>query len=428
MTEYRISVKGMYCTACENRIQKNISKLEGVKSCKADYQKEEVLVCFDGDKSIRKKILATIEDLGYETRRDSDWYIQIGSLLIILLALYLIADHLGLLAVFRIFPSIETTMSYGMVFVIGLLTSVHCIAMCGGINLSQSVMAAKKEKAITKSNLLYNLGRIVSYTVVGGVVGGIGSVVTLHGKLKGLMAILAGVVMLIMAFNMLGMFKALRRWNLHLPKGFYQAGAKLIRGRSSFYIGLLNGLMPCGPLQSMQIYALSTGSVIKGAISMFLFSLGTTPLMFGFGAISGKLNKKYAKYLLTISAVIIFVMGLSMVGNGLSLSGIGTVTKRSTGENMAVVEGMEQHVITEIDYGSYEAITVKQGIPVVWTINVPKGKLNGCNGELIIPAYDLDVKLVEGENIVRFTPQETGVVPYSCWMGMIKSQIKVIDR
>ena len=59
-----------------------------------------------------------------------------------------------------------------------------------------------------------------------------------------------------------------------------------------FYIGLLNGLMPCGPLQAMQIYALGTGSFVMGAASMFFFSVGTVPLMFGFGVLSSILSKK----------------------------------------------------------------------------------------------------------------------------------------
>ena len=233
--------------------------------------------------------------------------------------------------------------------------------------------------------------------------------------------------MVIMALNMLGIFKALRRLHIQLPGGIYRAGARLVKGKSSFYIGLLNGLMPCGPLQTMQLYALSTGSVIKGVLSMFLFSLGTTPLMFGFGTMSGKLNKKYAKNLLTISACIIFALGIGMVGNGFSLSGIATPERSADNRNVAVVEDGKQSVTTEIDYGSYEPITVKSGIPVVWTIHVPKGKLTGCNREIRIPAYDVDVKLSEGDNIVEFTPKEPGKISYSCWMGMIKSRIYVTD-
>ncbi|MBR3403472.1 MAG: hypothetical protein IKG67_14670 [Parasporobacterium sp.] len=57
----------------------------------------------------------------------------------------------------------------------------------------------------------------------------------------------------------------------------------------------------------------------------------------------------------------------------------------------------------------------------------PEGKLNGCNSEIVVPAFDLSVKLHEGENMVSFTPDETGTIPYSCRMGMIKSNIKVVE-
>ena len=427
MTECTIHVKGMYCTACENRIQKGISRLVGVNSCRADYQKEEVHVCFDEDLISKEKIYETIGELGYETKSDLNWYVHIGSILLILLAIYMIADHMGWTSIFRKIPEVQTTMSYGMVFVIGVLSSVHCIAMCGGINLSQSVIASKNNNAVIRSNLFYNFGRILSYTVIGGLAGGIGSVITFHGRLKGLMAILSGTVMVIMGLNMLGIFKTLRRFHIQMPNEIYRLGTRLVKGKSSFYIGLLNGLMPCGPLQTMQLYALSTGSVIKGALSMFLFSMGTTPLMFGFGTMSGKLNKKYAKNLLTISACIIFALGIGMVGNGFSLSGISTPERSADTQKVAVLEDGKQSVTTEIDYGSYESFTVKSGIPVVWTIHVPKGKLTGCNSEIRIPAYDVDVKLSEGDNIVEFTPKETGKISYSCWMGMIKSRIYVTD-
>lgn len=70
---------------------------------------------------------------------------------------------------------------------------------------------------------------------------------------------------------------------------------------------------------------------------------------------------------------------------------------------------------------------MRKGIPVEWTIEVPEGKLNGCNGEIVVPAFDLSIKLHEGENTVSFTPNDVGTIPYSCWMGMIKSSINVVD-
>ena len=422
-----IKVKGMFCTNCESRIQKTLGNINGVTSAVADYQKEEVKVTYIDDKVTIEALKKEIVKLGYETASDSDRYIQVVSILIILLAAYVIANHLGLTKVFNIFPSIETTINMGMLFVIGILTSVHCIAMCGGINLTQSTMTAKSDGRLIGNNLSYNIGRVISYTIIGGIAGGIGSIISYGGVMRGFVAVFAGIIMLIMAFNMLGIFKRLRKIKIHMPKGLYLGLSKLLKGRSSFVIGLLNGLMPCGPLQSMQIYALSTGSIVKGMFSMLLFGMGTVPLMFGFGLFSGRLNKKYAKYMLTVSAFLIFIMGLHMIGNGLALSGVSLPSGDTSNENAAQVIGDSQIVKTEIDYGSYESITVKKNIPVVWTVVVPEGKLNGCNGEIIIPEYDIDIKLSEGENIISFTPDKAGTIPYSCWMGMIKSNIVVVE-
>ena len=94
---------------------------------------------------------------------------------------------------------------------------------------------------------------------------------------------------------------------------------------------------------------------------------------------------------------------------------------------MAVQQNNIQTLRTEIDFGSYPAVRVKSGIPVKWSIIVPEGKLNGCNGEIIIPALNIDLMLHEGENLLEFTANEIGVIPYSGWMGMIKSTIEVIE-
>lgn len=160
---------------------------------------------------------------------------------------------------------------------------------------------------------------------------------------------------------------------------------------------------------------------------MLLFSMGTVPLMLLFGAVSGRLNKRFASKLLAVSAVLIVVLGIGMLSNGLNLSGINLNTGTAEYGNVAVVSDGYQTVTTEIDYGSYEPITVKKGIPVKWTIYVPEGKLNGCNGEIIVPTYNIDVKLHEGDNLIEFTPDESGTVGYSCWMGMIISTIEVTD-
>ena len=223
---------------------------------------------------------------------------------------------------------------------------------------------------------------------------------------------------------MLGGFKPLRRFHFTLSTKIYSGFSERIKANSSFVIGLLNGLMPCGPLQSMQIYALSAGSAPRGALSMLVFSLGTVPLMLGFGLVSGRLNRKYTQVMLKVSALLIFVMGLNMVGNGFSLSGVSVSRVNSARAVTGIQSDGIQILRTEIDYGSYPAVKVKAGVPVRWSIIVPEEKLNGCNGEILIPALDVDLVLHAGENILEFTAGEPGVIPYSCWMGMIRSTIE----
>lgn len=450
----KIRIDGMYCTGCESRLTARLLRIDGVTKAKISYKDGLGEITYDSDKASMESIFDAIRKLDYEPAKISDnsngssaQSVQILSVLIIIIALYIIAKRLGFTAIFNVFPRIDGgggMVAYPLLFVTGLLTSVHCIAMCGGINLSQSAYAAANDKgdviqgkalSVTASNLLYNLGRIISYTLVGGIVGGIGAVISFGGHFREVVAAVAGILMIIAALNMLGLFKGLRRIRLHLPKGLYAAASKLFSKRLSFTIGLLNGLMPCGPLQSMQLYALSTGGVVTGALSMLVFSIGTVPLMLIFGLLSGGLNKRYKRLMLTVSAFVIFAMGISMLSSGMSLSGLSARTfaaemLKSNGkaQNISVIKDGVQYVSSSVDYGAYEPITVTAGIPVVWEINVPKGKINGCNGEIIVPEYELDIVLSEGKNMVEFTPEGSGVIPYSCWMGMINSSITVNEN
>ena len=127
------------------------------------------------------------------------------------------------------------------------------------------------------------------------------------------------------------------------------------------------------------------------------------------------------------SAALVILMSLSMLTSGLALAGVGGAAVESAPDGVAVARDGKQTVRTELDYGSYPAITVQAGIPVEWTIYADAEKLNGCNNEIVIPAYGLSVALEAGDNLVTFTPEKAGTVPYSCWMGMIRSGINVVD-
>ena len=285
--------------------------------------------------------------------------------------------------------------------------------------------------------------------------------------------------MVFMGINMLGIFPWIRRYMIHTPgviTRFFVSRKRTAGG--PFAVGLLNGLMPCGPLQSMWIVALATGNPFAGALSMFLFSAGTVPLMLGLGSAVSALGKRFTKQVMKAGAVLVVVLGLSMISQGGSLSGwlppglllgliiafaaagvllslperkywtryaaytasiavivtscvlwsvIGSASGNRIGaDGRAQTADGIQVVNSVLASGSYPDITVQKGIPVRWTIEAPEGTVNGCNYRMLIQDYGIEHTFETGENVIEFVPEETGVVRYSCWMGMIHGNIHVV--
>lgn len=434
-----LSIGCMTCAGCQNTIEHALRQKSGIMKAQVSYRSGRADIEYDADMITPDEIINTIEALGYqilpEGGQNTDYRRTLGILLIIA-SLFIILEHTGVINLLAPTRLAEEGMNFGMLFVIGLITSVHCVAMCGGINLSQclSHRAANDETgrwAAYRPGLLYNLGRVLSYTAVGFVVGAVGSVFTFSNTVQGMIKLAAGIFMVILGLNMLDIFPWLRRLNLSMPMS---SGCKAGRSsaKSPLAVGLLNGLMPCGPLQAMQLYALSTGSPLKGALSMLVFALGTLPLMLGLGALSAMLTKRHLRKMMTAGAVLVAVLGLSMFSQGLSLTGVNlpfTALTGASGDSIAatVTQDGIQLVESTLSPGRYPAITVEAGTPVKWVITAPQSSINGCNNRFYIPEYDITHQFQPGENVISFTPEETGTFQYSCWMGMIRGRITVVE-
>lgn len=438
-----INLGGVTCTACENKIEKELKKLYGINDVKVSYVSSTADIIYNADEIDLKVIYDTIEKAGYDVIYEEDDSLEDDSsntttllIFLIIAGMYVIINNtIG----FNFFPQITQSMGYGMLLVAGIFTSVHCIAMCGGINISQCAgCSGCKNDNITsnlKPSFLYNLGRVASYTILGGLVGALGSVFSLSLKGKSIISLLAGAFMIIMGVNLLGITPKLRKIMPRLPKRLTDKIDNKKNDKGPFIVGLLNGFMPCGPLQAMQLYALGTGSFITGALSMLLFSLGTVPIMFAFGSFSSILSSKFTKQMMKISAILVIVLGIVMGNRGFSLAGINIVDAilSPLGINLAqdgkianaVIKDGYQTVTTKLESGKYQPISVYAGVPLKWTIVAEKGTLNGCNNEIIIPAYGKQQKLELGENKIEFTPTQAGTITYTCWMGMISSTISV---
>ena len=189
--------------------------------------------------------------------------------------------------------------------------------------------------------------------------------------------------------------------------------------------------MPCGPLQAMQVYALSTGSVFYGALSMFLFCLGTIPLMLFFGSFINFTKGKTRVVINKVTSVLILILSMAMLNRALIGFGINIANKfYESSETQYIQAEMQenyQYVEFDLNYDSFQDIVVKKGIPVKMVINVDKKYLTGCNNEIIMKKFGIDQKFQVGKNEINFLPTEEGEFLYSCWMNMIYNKIKVIN-
>lgn len=425
MKKIYVKIDGMHCSHCENIIRNALLNIKNINS--VEFDGFIACVTYSG-KLNKEEIKKTIIDKDYITK---DEYISedIKELrdniklkefflisLIIILIVFLIYKILGF-NVFNAIPTIDSNITYGMLFITGLLTSIHCISMCGAINLMAIVNTSSKRNL--KRPILYNLGRLISYTFIGGIVGLVGSVISISNTISGIIIIIASILMFLMSLSMLGIL-TIKKINFIKYK---------TKSRNPFIIGILNGLMPCGPLQAMQVYALGAGSFIKGALSMFLFGLGTIPLMLFTGVILNLVKGKGKTIINKIASVLILILSIVMLNRGLLSLNIDILKIFNNYDKFTASTIKDDYQLIEFDlsYDDYEDIILQKDIPVKMIIHVDKKYLTGCNNELIINEFGIKKELKVGENIIEFTPTKEETITYTCWMNMIKNTIKVID-
>ncbi len=166
-----------------------------------------------------------------------------------------------------------------LAFIIGLFGSLHCVGMCGPLAFALPQQAESKWITLIKK-LSYNIGRAISYAFLGLLIGLLGKQLWLAGLQQGI-SILSGI--LIIAAVLPQILKSRKRQS-YVPNRFTQSVNKLIgkairKKAGHLYVGLLNGFLPCGFVYLGLATAVSTSSAYQSALFMFVFGLGTTPLM-----------------------------------------------------------------------------------------------------------------------------------------------------
>ncbi|MFH1598515.1 MAG: sulfite exporter TauE/SafE family protein [Patescibacteria group bacterium] len=452
LKKINIQIEGTYCKGCKTLIETEVDVLGGVKDIEVNHQTGACLIEYDDQKISKKKIFEAISKLDYQVKDKivgrtgprkklniPKRFIIAGILLIVFVLGYYLIKQFGVLEILSKLN--EERIGYWLIFVIGLLVSFHCVGMCGGLVVTYTAkhQADNKDHKVKSSlpHWQYNLGRLISYSVIGGILGGFGSFFAINPTFTGTVTLVAGGFMVLMGLSLVTEFRWLQKLKLKTPSFiarflFKQRHTKKPKG--PFIIGLLNGFMPCGPLQAMQIYALASGSITRGALSMGVYALGTVPLMFGFGAFISLISRQRIKQVMKISGAIVIILGLFMLNRGMINFGYGFrgfVSQEEVSQTEYLITGdVEEYQVAkmELTYRGYSpnVMYVKKDIPVRWIIDVKQ--MSGCTDEIIMPTYNIRKPLEYGENVIEFTPDELGDLKFSCWMQMVWGKFVVTEN
>ncbi|MCX8049536.1 MAG: sulfite exporter TauE/SafE family protein [Methylohalobius sp.] len=309
-------------------------------------------------------------------------------------------------------------MSYALAFMTGFFTSFHCVGMCGALVLGYTTHDAALGRPQYLSHLWYAVGKTLSYTVLGAAFATLGGIIAFTPSLRGGIALVAGVFLILFGLNLLGILRF--RVQLPTPAFLMRFIGRQYRQRSHpFVIGLANGLMiVCGPLQAMYVLAASTGDPLQGAALLFLFGIGTLPMLIGFGIFATTLAKGAAPMLVKLSSAAVVVMGAVMLNRGLILTQSGydldslitSVRQRWEFFATAPVTTITMRVTKEGFVPSH--FTLEQGQAVRWEVEVAEDAF--CQSRLEIPSFGVHLDLRPGQQAIEFAPPRSGLILWRC--------------
>lgn len=456
MSKQKIHIKGMHCRSCEILIEDELSKVKGVKKVYVNHKTGVADVDCECELD-PNEVASAVQNAGYVVGEDGKLplisknrkdYIDLGIAFFITVALYFVAKTLG---IFDLGKSITggNYSSLPVVFIVGLTAGVStCMALVGGLVLgAASRFSAKNPRATGMEkftpHMYFNLGRIASYFVLGGALGFLGSIFQLSTSVLGMLTVIVGLVMLLLGGQLIDVFPFLKRVSFTLPKGISRAfgmkdQAELeYSNKNSAIMGASTFFLPCGFTQAMQLFAMSSGSPLTGALTMGVFALGTAPGLLGIGGLTSVVKGNGAKLFFKTAGVVVILLSLFNITNGLNLLGVTPevlgvfTTKAAAGNtvsdpNVKMVNGV-QEVRMNQESGGYRPnkFTIRKGIPVKWIIT--SKDIYTCAASIASQQLNIRKGLQLGENVFEFTPKETGTIRFSCSMGMFTGSFTVVD-
>ncbi|TAK04614.1 hypothetical protein EPO33_01310 [Patescibacteria group bacterium] len=441
-----VCISGMSCQACEVKIERAFRALPGVAKVDVNAATGRAHIAHGEDAPSLADLNAAVEHLGYRVQEKTDppsmvegrpsiW--QVGGLVALVLFLGFLFGKLGWL---NLAGSVSNAASFGSVFLVGLLAaSSSCIAVSGGLMLSGVTSFAARHPTATRARLLQPIllfvtGRLAGYALFGGLIGLIGQAIAPPPLVTGLITAAVAVFMLVMGLDMLGIAPSwLKRILPRMPKalahrvldaeGNQHPAMPLLLGAGTFFL-------PCGFTQSLQLYALTTGSFLGGATALFAFALGTAPALIALGWASSALKGRAGKFFLRFSGALVAVLGIWNVQNGLAVAGFALPEFRPAAPAVRASNGVRlvdgrQVVDIEVTRNGYypNNFTLQKDVPATLRI---AGEVNGCLSTFVVPKFGVQ-KVLDPKDIteIALMPSKEGKFTFACGMGMFRGQFTV---
>lgn len=328
MKTYTFNVSGTHCASCKILIEDILNEQDFVKKSNVDLKKETVEIETDSNadaNEIASILTNKIQSHGYTIStekiialKENDgviWKaIPIG---LAFLILFFLLQKSGIL---NLGLGSKTTPATS--FIIGLIASVSsCLAIVGGLVLSLSATVSEDNVSDKKNFFLFHSGRLVSFAVLGGVLGALGQAIGVNFTFTAILGILASLVMLFLGLHLTGIFA---KNHVTLPSGVFNFFRKIEhKTLTPLLIGFGTFFLPCGFTQAMQVASLSSGSFLSGMLLMFTFALGTLPMLalLSFGSAS-LAHSKHAPLFFKSAGIVVVGLGLFALLGGLAGLGI----------------------------------------------------------------------------------------------------------
>lgn len=447
MNKIILPIKGMHCRSCEELVAEKLKEIPEIKNVQVSFNKKQALIY--SRTPLSDAVLAhAVREAGYDVGSDnkpyisSNWadYRDLIIALVLLLTFYFIARKFGLFK-FSVGSSGNPS-SLLVVLVVGLTAGIStCMALVGGLVLGLAARHSEKHPEATslqkfRPHLYFNLGRIFSYFLLGGLIGLIGSAFQLSGTTLGLLTIVVGMVMLTLGLQLTEIFPRLSSGGLTLPTsisrmlGIKRHHEKEYSHKNSVLVGALTFFLPCGFTQAMQLYAMSTGKFWTGALIMGTFAVGTAPGLLGIGGLTSVIKGVFAKRFFKFAGLLVIFLAVFNISNGFNLTGwkLPSGSAGSASADLPKVENGYQIVrMTQSSSGySPNNFSVLIDVPVKWLINSTDSR--SCASSIISSDLAVRKALKTGENIIEFTPTKLGEMRFSCSMGMYRGVFKVIEK